>query len=38
MEKGGELIVLAKEWRRIWWVHDGIRKSDGRGCASSKYS
>lgn len=38
MVNGGELMVLAKEWWMIVRLHDGVWKSDGRGCVSSKYS
>lgn len=32
------MIVLANEWLMAWSTHDGVKRSDGRGWVSSKYS
>lgn len=32
------MIVLANEWFMAWSTHDGVKRSDGRGWVSSKYS
>lgn len=31
-------MVLAKEWWRILWEHDGVGVLDGAGYVTSKYS